>query len=53
MFREPLLRLLNVLVFGLEVHVLGDDVDALEQRQPLGDQVCRMNQEWTLFRVTG
>ena len=53
MFREPLLRLLNVFVFVLEVHVFADDVDALEQRQPLRDQVCHVKQERTLFWVTG
>jgi hypothetical protein len=53
MFRKPLLCPLNVFRFGLEVHVLGDDVDALEQGQPLRDQVCHVNQERTIFRVTG
>jgi len=53
MLRKPFLCPLNVFVFCLEVHILGDDIDTLEQRQPLRDQVCHVNQERPVFRVTG
>ena len=45
MLRKPLLDPGEVALLALEAHLLADDVDALQQRQPLRDQVGHVDQE--------
>ena len=51
MFGHPFLRFLDSILSRLEVHLLADNIDALEKGQPLGDHVGHVDQERAILRV--
>jgi hypothetical protein len=52
MFGHPFLRFLDSILSRLEVHLLADNVDALEKGQPFGDHVGHVDQERAILRVS-